>query len=113
MPRPRKLRYVQARPIVDGFLPNRTPPWGREKVVLSVEGLEAIRLGDFEGLDQETAAVRMNVSRQTFGRILTEARMVVAEALVMGKELRIEGGHFEMPPRGRGRHRHGWRGGRT
>lgn len=107
MPRPRKPRFVNARPIVDAFLPNRLPPWGREEVILSVEGLEAIRLSDFEGLDQEAAAARMNVSRPTFGRILTEARQIVADALVMGKALRIEGGHFEMPPRGRARRRRG------
>jgi predicted DNA-binding protein (UPF0251 family) len=53
----------------------------------------------------------MNVSRQTFGRILAEARAIIADALVMGKILRIEGGHFDMPPRGRGRHRRGWSGG--
>ena len=75
--------------------------------MLSIEGLEAIRLSDFEGLDQETGAERMNVSRQTFGRILAEARSIVADALVMGKVLRIEGGHFEMPPMGRGRRRRG------
>lgn len=107
MPRPRKPRFVHARPIVDAFIPNQLPPWGREEVVLSIEGLEAIRLSDFEGLDQETGAERMNVSRQTFGRILAEARSIVADALVMGKVLRIEGGHFEMPPMGRGRRRRG------
>ena len=111
MPRPRKLRFVQGRPIVDAFVPNTVPPWGKEEVFLPLEGLEAIRLADFQGLDQETAAGQMNVSRQTFGRILAEARAVVAEALVMGKFLRIEGGHFEMPPRGKG-HRRQWRGGR-
>ncbi len=110
MPRPRKLRFVQGRPLVDGFLPNRLPPWGREEVVLAIEGLEAIRLSDFEGLDHETAAGRMKVSRQTFGRILAEARAIVAESLVMGKVLRIQGGHFEMPPRGRFRHGRGWGG---
>ena len=110
MPRPRKLRWVQGRPVVSAFLPNQIPPWGREEVILPLEGLEAIRLADYQGLDQETAAVMMNVSRQTFGRILAEARAIVADALIMGKVLRIEGGHFEMPPRGRGR-RHGWRGG--
>jgi len=62
-------------------------------------------------LDQETAAQMINVSRQTFGRMLAEARAIVADALVMGKILRIEGGHFEMPPRRRGRHRRGWGGG--
>ncbi len=111
MPRPRKLRFVQGPPIVSAFVPDRIPPWGREEVFLPIEGLEAIRLNDFQGLDQETAAKMMNVSRQTFGRILTEARAIVADALVMGKILRIEGGHFDMPPRGRGRHRRGWRGG--
>ena len=107
MPRPRKPRFVHARPIVDAFIPSRLPPWGKEEVVLSIEGLEAIRLSDFEGLGQEPGAERMNVSRQTFGRILTEARSIVADALVMGKVLRIEGGHFEMPPMGRGRRRRG------
>lgn len=95
---------------MEAFLPSRPPPWGMEEVVLTVEGLEAIRLNDFEGLDQERAARRMNVSRQTFGRILAEARSVVAEALVMGKVLRIGGGHFLMPPRGRRRRRRGWEG---
>lgn len=108
MPRPRKLRWVQGRPVVAAFVPNRMPPWGREEVVLPVEGLEAVRLVDYQGLDQETAAGMMNVSRQTLGRILGEARAVVADALIMGKVLRIEGGHFEMPPRGRGRHGRGW-----
>jgi uncharacterized protein len=87
------------------------PPWGREEVFLPTEGLEAIRLCDLQGMDHESAANMMNVSRQTFGRILAEARTVVADALVTGKVLRIEGGHFEMPPWGRGRHRRGWRGG--
>jgi predicted DNA-binding protein (UPF0251 family) len=110
MPRPRKIRYVQGRPIVDAFIPNRTPPWGREEVVLSVEGFEAIRLNDHQGLEQEAAAELMDISRQTFGRVLAEARAIVADALVMGKVLKIEGGHFDMPPRGRRRRRR--RGGR-
>jgi predicted DNA-binding protein (UPF0251 family) len=111
MPRPRKLRCVQGRPIVGAFVPDRMPPWGREEVFLPTEGLEAIRLCDLQGMDHESAARMMNVSRQTFGRILAEARTVIADALVTGKVLRIEGGHFEMPPWGRGRHGRGWRGG--
>lgn len=107
MPRPRKMRFVQGHPIVSAFIPDSTPPWGSEVTVLPVEGLEAIKLTDYQGMDQETAARMMNVSRQTFGRILADARSIVADALVMGKILRIEGGHFDMPPRGRGRHRHG------
>jgi len=110
MPRPRKLRLVQGRPIVNAFIPNPMLPWGREEVTLPIEGLEAIRLNDFQGLDHETAAMMMNVSRQTFGRILAEARATVADALVMGKVLRIEGGNFEFPPAGPRRRRRGWHG---
>lgn len=65
-------------------------------VHLSVEELEAIRLKDLEGLDQEECAVQMGVSRTTFQRVLYAARSKIAEALVKGKALRIEGGDFEL-----------------
>jgi predicted DNA-binding protein (UPF0251 family) len=107
MPRPPKPRFVQGRPLVTGFIPEPFPPWAGDEVLLTVEGLEAIRLSDWEGLDQDAAARRMNVSRQTFGRVLGRARRSVAEALVSGRVLRIEGGHFQMPPRGRRRRRRG------
>jgi predicted DNA-binding protein (UPF0251 family) len=64
--------------------------------MLSVEELEAIRLSDFEGLDQESAANLMHVSRQTYGRILASARHIIGEALIMGKALRINGGTYTM-----------------
>ena len=86
MPRPRKRRCVQGRPVVEAFVPDQTPPWGQAVAVLPVEGFEAIKLNDFEGLDQESAAKMMNVSRQTFGRILAEARHIVADALVYGQD---------------------------
>jgi predicted DNA-binding protein (UPF0251 family) len=61
-----------------------------EEVNLGLDELEAIRLADLEGLYQEEAAVRMNVSRATFGRIIGEARHKVADAVVNGKALTIE-----------------------
>jgi len=76
------------------FVPQGLPVTG--EVCLTVEELEAIRLSDFEGLDQESAAAMMGVSRHTFGRILAGARAVVAEALVTVKALRVEGGTFEI-----------------
>jgi predicted DNA-binding protein (UPF0251 family) len=89
-----------------------------EEVILPVEGLEALRLADVEGLDHEAAGARMNVSRPTFTRVLAEARSVVARALVNGWAIRVEGGHYEVaedqgaaPCRGRGRGRHGFHGG--
>ena len=107
MPRPRKPRFVDGPPIVDRFHPHPFHGKGKEEVFLPLEGLEAIRLRDYEALSQEEAAERMNVSRQTFGRILMAARKTVAETLVLGKVLRIEGGHFEISSRGCGRRRRG------
>jgi predicted DNA-binding protein (UPF0251 family) len=75
------------------------------ELMLSVEELEAIRLSDFERLDQESAANLMQVSRQTYGRILYAARGIVGEALVTGKALKIAGGNYAM--RGGGRRRRG------
>ena len=116
MPRPRKWRTVAAQPRVNLFKPQGVPAWDLEEVVMAVEGLEAIRLFDLEGLDQEEAAARMGVSRPTFSRILTSARSVVAEALVRGLALRVEGGNFVIgpPPGGAGPHGrgHGRGGGR-
>jgi len=83
------------------FRPQGIPARDLEEVALPIEGLEALRLSDLEKLDQETAAVRMNVSRQTFGRVLAEARQMVAEALVMGKMIRIQGGSYTLPGAGR------------
>lgn len=111
MPRPRKLRFVQGRPVAGVFEPDRTPPWGRCEAILTLEGLEAIRLVDHQGMDQGTAAGVMNVSRQTLGRILGEARSIIADALVTGKTLRIEGGHYSLPPGGGQRRRRRRRGG--
>jgi len=108
MPRPKKPRFVSGYPTIAVFAPQGTQASG--EIFLSVEELEAVRLSDFERLDQETSAKLMQVSRQTYGRILSNARSSVAEALVTGKALRIEGGHFEM--RGRRRHGHGGGGGR-
>ncbi len=67
-----------------------------EEVILTVDECEAIRLADLEGLYQEQAAEKMKVSRQTFGRMIEAAHRKIAEALVKGKALRIEGGEFEM-----------------
>jgi predicted DNA-binding protein (UPF0251 family) len=70
-----------------------------EEVRLLVEEAEAIRLNDLDGLEQEDCATRMNVSRSTFSRILDSARRKVADALLNGKAIRIEGGNFEMATR--------------
>ncbi len=106
MTRPKKLRFVSDYPAIAAFVPQGAPITG--EMTLTVEELEAIRLSDFECLDQETAAHLMQVSRQTYGRILTRARGIVSKSLVTGKTLKIAGGNYAM--RGRGRRRRQRRG---
>jgi predicted DNA-binding protein (UPF0251 family) len=90
------------------FVPQGIPVNG--EICMSVEELEAIRLSDFEHLDQEAAARMMEVSRHTFGRILANARTIVADALITGKILKIEGGTFEFRGMGGGHGRRRRRG---
>ena len=78
------------------FKPAGVPASQLIEIVLEIDELEAVRLADLEGLYQEDAAQQMNVSRQTFGRIVSSARKKVAQALVQGMSLRIEGGEIEM-----------------
>ena len=98
MPRPCKCRRVEHEPPCEYFKPAGTPLCDLEEDCLSVEGLEAIRLADAEGLSMDEASARMGVSRHTFGRILRAARRVVAEVLIGGKALRVEGGHYRIFP---------------
>ena len=98
MPRPRQCRRVAQLPEATYFKPRGAPLRNLEQVSLTVDELEALRLADLEGLYQEEAAGRMNVSRQTFGRIVEAARKKVADALVNGKALSIEGGPIEVAP---------------
>ncbi len=78
-------------PTFNHFAPVGTEE-NREIVILTLDELEAIRLADMQGMYQEDAAQLMGISRATFGRILEEARKKVAEAIIQGKELRIQGG---------------------
>jgi len=96
MPRPPKWRRVEFLPQVNYFKPAGIPLREIEEILLPVEELEAIRLKDLEGLEQEACAKRMRVSRPTFHRILTSARFKIAEALITGKAIRVEGGKFRV-----------------
>ena len=67
-----------------------------EKVSLTLDELEAIRLADYKGLYQEQAAEKMKISRQTFGNIITSAHKKVADFLVNSKQLMVQGGAIEI-----------------
>jgi len=91
MPRPITPRRVGCPARAGGFRPIGGPA-SRESVVLGLDGLEAIRLADLEGLYQDAAAERMGVSRQTYARILVRARQAVAAALLGRRLLLVEPG---------------------
>jgi predicted DNA-binding protein (UPF0251 family) len=94
--RPQCKRTVDGLPDHNLFKPAGVPGSRLEEVLLTVDEYEALRLADLEGLYHDEAADLMNVSRQTFGRIIQSARQKTASALVEGKALRIEGGAVYM-----------------
>jgi predicted DNA-binding protein (UPF0251 family) len=93
------------------FKPQDVPLRMLDQVSLGMDELEAIRLADLESLSQEEAAACMNIPRATFVRIVAQGRRKIADVLVHGKAIRIEGGEVEfhppIPPYRRGRGSHG------
>lgn len=89
--RPKKKRKIEREPIILQFSP-RGKPGRPDETEIKYEELEALRLKDLLGLKQSEAAKKMNISRQSFGRILNRARKEAADALVNGKIIRIIGG---------------------
>jgi predicted DNA-binding protein (UPF0251 family) len=96
--RPKKYRIVRLDPKIDQFSP-RGKPGRPNEVDLSMDEFESIRLSDFMGLPQKEAAKSMNISQQTFSRILLRARKSLANALVNGNTIKIQGGHYVISSR--------------
>ena len=92
-------RRVTSLPQVTCFRPVGVSVVNLQEVKLLVEEAEAINLNDLKRLDQEQCAQKMNISRSTFSRILDSARLKVADALINGKSICIEGGNFELAMR--------------
>ncbi len=99
--RPQKDRIVAFNPDVSYFKPRGIPMIDLEETRLTVDECEALRLSDLLDLSHEDGGKQMGVSRATFGRILQNARRTVADALVNGKAISIEGGNFKMTTRER------------
>lgn len=89
VPRPRKCRRIAGCPKACCFKPQGVPLADLAEAYMPMDGFEALRLADYQGLSMEEGAARMHVSRHTFGRILGDARRVVARALVEGLALHI------------------------
>lgn len=98
MPRPRKRRRVGFMPKVTLFKPAVSGE-NFQETSITFDEIEALRLKDLKGLDQETCANAMGVAQSTFQRILTSARRKISRAILEGRAIRIEGGDYKLVPR--------------
>ena len=96
MGRPRKDRLVAFNPKISYFKPRGIPMVDLSEVCITVDEREAIRLADLLDLSHAEAGKCMGVSRATFGRIIQRARNAVADALINGKAINVEGGSYRI-----------------
>jgi len=94
MPRPRLRRKVVSEPEITYFKPAGIPLKILQQQIIGVDEYEAIRLKDLDGLEQEECARKMDISQPTFHRLVLSARKKIADALVNGKAIKIEGGNY-------------------
>jgi len=93
--RRKKIRYIQKMPKTAQFSPRGNP--GRpDEAQLNIDHYEAIKLADHQGYNQSEGAKAMGISRPTFGRILREARKILADALTNSKIIRIRTGDTQV-----------------
>jgi predicted DNA-binding protein (UPF0251 family) len=97
MPRRKKCRNITEPPLCNEFKPKGVPSRFLERVILTLDEYESLRLSDYEGLEHQEASEKMGVSRSIFTRLLQGAHLKVASALVKGAVIVIEGGvyHFQ------------------
>ena len=94
--RPKKNRCVKFNLSEVYFKPRSVPMFELEEINLTVDEIEAVRLCDYLEMSHEKAGKSMDVSRSTFGRIIQGARKKIAEALIYGKAIKIEGGVYKI-----------------
>ena len=111
MVRPRLCRRINSEPNVTYFKPRGVPLFELEESILTIEEFEAVRLKDLEGFEQEECAKKMNISQPTFHRLVLSARKKIADGIVNGKAIKIEGGSYKVMGFDRGRCRRGKIGG--
>ena len=89
--RRRCRRWVEMLPRVTSFYPNVAHAG---IVILRIEEIEAIRLVDFLGMTQQEAAARIGISQTSLWNDLKAARFKIADAIINGKAIQIEGGNY-------------------
>ena len=103
MPRHKRIRKIFFQPDVTYFRPRGILLSNLEEITISFDEIEAVRLIDSEGIEQSQAGKKMGISQSTLSRLLKTARKKLANAIINGKAIKIQGGDFKMEfPRGRG-----------
>jgi predicted DNA-binding protein (UPF0251 family) len=96
MSRPQICRNISGDPISLHFKPAGIPVSQLEELTLSLDELEAIHLNDLDGKEQEECAKLIGISQPTFHRLILSARQKMADAVVNGKAIKIEGGNTKI-----------------
>ena len=94
MPRPKNKRIVHEPPLFSEFKPVGIKGQSLEQILLTLDEFEAFRLADDIGLSHAEAADEMEISRSTFTRLIETSRKKIAELIINGKLLTIEGGNI-------------------
>ena len=105
--RPRKKRVIDNLPPYVKFKPAGVQSRELEEIILLIDEYEAVRLADYEKMKHEEAALLMEISRQTFSRLIDSARKKIAKMIIEGKSLSIEGGNFQIRGNGYKNRNHG------
>ena len=95
MARPEKNRQVLTPPSFNNFKPSGLRLTDIQPVLLTLDEYEALRLADYDRLEHSEAAKKMNISQPTFHRLVLSARKKIADAIINGKAIKIEGGNFK------------------
>ena len=96
MPRPQKCRRICAMPAIRRFSPESRLQREKGEIVMGIDEYEVVRLLDYEGMTQEECARQLDVARSTVANIYDNARKKLADVLVNGKYLRLEGGNYRL-----------------
>lgn len=94
MARPSRCRKICFEPTYDSFIPEGIS--NGEKIILTLDEYEVIRLIDLNKLTHEQASKQMNISRTTVSEIYEMARYKIANSLVYGRPLLISGGNYQL-----------------
>ncbi|MFC2093140.1 DUF134 domain-containing protein [Bacteroidota bacterium] len=95
MREPYRKRRINEPPRFNNFKPSGVPRRFLKQIDLTIDEYEALRLTDYLQLEHLEASEKMNISRPTFTRLIEKARHKVAQAIVDGRELIIEGGNID------------------